>query len=385
MSKKFFHPIFFFLCIAISTTSSCSTTAKKASTPRIPQLENKGRYILDNSKSIHFTVSGISSGAFMAHQLNVAYSELSEGAASVAGGVYNCSQGQILRAQGLCMKTPASIQLPKLYKDVSKYEAEKKISSTQFLKNKKVLLFHGTLDPVIKAAASQKIAEFYKHYQSQVSWAPTLPSGHGFPSDRGLNECNESKLPWLNKCSTPDKEAFDGAGWILTGLYSNLNPKTYSSNDHVFRVNQKMTRTENSWMSDSGHVYIPKTCSKTSKDCRFHIALHGCLQNPDSVGLQFITQAGYNEWAESNNIVVYYPSVQSGVLNPAGCWDWWGYTGSEFATQNSSQMKSILVTLNHIKQAIDTPSEDLFLIPISMAHETEPAASLPPAANSEGP
>src|SRR6187402_3906001 len=38
------------------------------------------------------TVSGISSGAFFAHQFHVAYSGLVKGAAMVAGGLYACAE-----------------------------------------------------------------------------------------------------------------------------------------------------------------------------------------------------------------------------------------------------------------------------------------------------
>jgi poly(3-hydroxybutyrate) depolymerase len=61
---------------------------------------------------------------------------------------------------------------------------------------------------------------------------------------------------------------------------------------------------------------------------KLHVVLEGCLQNEDKIGDQFYTHAGYNEWAESNNIIILYPQVKSGPGNPNECWDWWGYTNS---------------------------------------------------------
>ena len=57
------------------------------------------------------TVSGISSGGYMAVQFQVAYSSLVRGAGIVAGGPYYCAEGSVRRALGNCM-TPSGKDLP---------------------------------------------------------------------------------------------------------------------------------------------------------------------------------------------------------------------------------------------------------------------------------
>ena len=49
------------------------------------------------------TVSGISSGAFMAVQLHIAFSSIISGAAVYAGGPYWCAQGSLNTAMMECM------------------------------------------------------------------------------------------------------------------------------------------------------------------------------------------------------------------------------------------------------------------------------------------
>ena len=52
--------------------------------------------------------------------------------------------------------------------------------------------------------------------------------------------------------------------------------------------------------------------------------------------------SGYNEWAETNNIIVLYPYVKPlPNINPNGCWDWWGYTNEYYATKNGEQIRFI--------------------------------------------
>jgi hypothetical protein len=41
----------------------------------------------------------------------------------------------------------------------------------------------------------------------------------------------------------------------------------------------------------------------------------------------------YNQWAETNNIIILYPQALRTTLNPKGCFDWWGYTGADYATK----------------------------------------------------
>jgi hypothetical protein len=68
------------------------------------------------------------------------------------------------------------------------------------------------------------------------------------------------------------------------------------------------------------------------------------------VGDIFVTKAGYLEVAELNNLIILFPQVVPSVIspiNPIGCWDWWGYTTKEFATQLGPQMYSV-------KKMIDT-------------------------------
>ena len=103
-------------------------------------------------------------------------------------------------------------------------------------------------------------------------------------------------------------------------------------------------------LAPKGYAYVPEACARDG-GCRLHVAFHGCLQNADSIGDAFIRGAGYNEWAEANRIVVLYPQAAAvtdrvaGVRldwpNPRGCWDWWGFTGEDFARKSGPQISAV--------------------------------------------
>ena len=60
-------------------------------------------------------------------------------------------------------------------------------------------------------------------------------------------------------------------------------------------------------------VEYPQTCTAKS-GCRVHIALHGCEQNRDQVGMTFIEGSGFARWADTNRLVILFPQVEAASL-----------------------------------------------------------------------
>jgi poly(3-hydroxybutyrate) depolymerase len=71
--------------------------------------------------------------------------------------------------------------------------------------------------------------------------------------------------------------------------------------------------------------------------------------NPDYVGERFVTLAGYNEWAETNHIIVLYPqSARIEKVNPFACWDWFGFTGPNYIEKSGSQMSALKKMIDRV-------------------------------------
>ena len=67
--------------------------------------------------------------------------------------------------------------------------------------------------------------------------------------------------------------------------------------------------------------YISFHCTQKQTTCRLHISFHGCEQNIELIGDAYAAHAGFNEWAETNNIIVLYPYAKvssSRPTNPNG-------------------------------------------------------------------
>jgi poly(3-hydroxybutyrate) depolymerase len=104
-------------------------------------------------------------------------------------------------------------------------------------------------------------------------------------------------------------------------------------------------------MSAVAYAYVPTQCAAAK--CSLHVAFHGCRQNVDSrdqerVHDDFIRDAGYNRWAAANNLVVLYPQLTESALNPNRCWDFWGYSGSEYYAQQGPQMRAVKAMVDRL-------------------------------------
>jgi hypothetical protein len=107
--------------------------------------------------------------------------------------------------------------------------------------------------------------------------------------------------------------------------------------------------------SDRAYAYVPKACLKAAGEtpCKMHLYHHGCGGPWGSVFYEGVSHhAGFNEWAEVNNIVVIYPVMTSwGTTGQTkeGCWDGYGQTGLDYTLKSGAQIQ---VVYNMIKAAL---------------------------------
>ncbi len=283
------------------------------------------------------TVSGLSSGGYMANQFHLAHAEVVTGAGIIAAGPYYCSEDSLSIAMEQCLgKEKSNPPVNDLFTIAQNNAKQQKIADLQQLQNDNVWIFHGTQDKLVAASVTDALVSFYQKVvpEKNIIYINNLAAGHGFPTlDTGL-ECAITGVPSINNCK------YDAAGAMLTHLYPNLKEPS-ATTAQVQTFDQSLYNLENASLAKTGYIYIPKACSKGEK-CKLHISFHGCKNNAESIGTQFVESAGYNRWAESNNIVILYPQTTSMLIkNPYACWDWYGYTDEHFAERDGKQIRSV--------------------------------------------
>ncbi|XP_064597148.1 poly(3-hydroxybutyrate) depolymerase-like [Liolophura sinensis] len=303
-----------------------------------PKLE---RYNVDKNA---VSVSGLSSGAAMAVQFHAALSSHVMGLGVMAGVPYGCA-GLAGMTISLCMLSPALINTHALILVAESASEIGTIDNTKNMANDKIFIYNGLSDSVVKHDVGPKLVEFYHHFTSNHRNVKTkfdFDSEHGVPTLNYGGPCTSLNPDYLLNCN------YWGAYHMLNHIYGgHLQHPTASTSQsgQLLKFDQSdvfyLSTPETYSMDNIGYIYVPSGCAGKSAKCKLHIAFHGCKQGRHFVGDKFVRHAGYNEVGELNNIIILYPQVTSSLTNPLGCWDWWGYTGIYYGTQNGFQMTAV--------------------------------------------
>jgi hypothetical protein len=157
-----------------------------AAGPLTADTDPLGSYNADPSES---SVSGFSSGAFMAVQFATAWSSAIKGVGIVAGGPDWCAQGAVgnetfasLQATGPCMKGPLR-DLGPIFSKIDSWASTGEIDNTAYLLRQKIYIFHGYNDLSVSQSVSDATLQFYLHYLPQnntgnIFYQNAIGAGH---------------------------------------------------------------------------------------------------------------------------------------------------------------------------------------------------------------
>jgi poly(3-hydroxybutyrate) depolymerase len=297
------------------------------------------------------SVSGLSSGAYMAGQIQVAHSKDVVGAGIVAGGPFACAETDASlifpfwptavaqnAAQALyaCMKTTAGHPDParsvKRAKDLADDGAIDPLSG---LAADNVYLFSGNEDQTVTRPVVKAAEQFYKEAGVDPGNLTLVEGkgGHAFLTEEGGAACGITDKPYVSDCD------YDQAKAILSWIYGPLSAASPEPQGRFVVFDQQPFSEPGDGFADEGVVYVPPACEAAG--CRVHVAMHGCAQSRETVGDAFVKQSGFAELADQNRLIVLFPQAKASTYNPEGCWDWWGYTGLDYLGKDAPQIKAI--------------------------------------------
>jgi poly(3-hydroxybutyrate) depolymerase len=329
--------------------AQAATAARPPAPGGLPRLHITGDY-----------VTGISSGGYMATQLQVAWSGTFRGAGVFSAGPYLCAQDSLAVALANCTNggPPPPGQL--LYAETDALAAQGRIDPTSDLARIPTYFFHGTADPTVITPVADGLADFYRHYAVPLTYRNTLPAGHAWISPLGPVACGDTAAPYINDCPGYDAEAD-----LLRTVFGSVKAPAATPGGTVTPFSQDAyavpavpgngdpTRSGAVaiGMGTTGYLYTPRSCT-TGTPCRLVVALHGCEQTAEQIGTTFVQDSGLNAYADTNRFVVLYPQARpdsTTIVNPKGCWDWWGYLGpgdTGYATKSGPQMRTVMAMVH---------------------------------------
>ena len=303
------------------------------------------------------SISGLSSGGFMAVQFQVAFSRTVMGAGVLAGGPYDCAEGEFRTAASTCScavalcSDLAAAAVARMTKTTRSRAEAGEIDPTSGLARQRVWAYRGTADTLVRAATMDGLIRYYLQFipPGNVHRESLVGAEHAMPTDSFGNACPYLGAPYINNCR------FAAARALLEWIYGPLKPNAAPPAGRTIEFDQSafISSPLENGMAETGWIYVPEACAN-GRPCRLHVAFHGCKQYQDYTyegrrfGTSFVDHAGYKEAADANDIVVLFPQATKYVYvgmplwpNPEGCWDWWGYTNSSYADKDGPQMAAV--------------------------------------------
>ena len=323
------------IAVALAATLLAGCGATEA--PPLPQMR------LDPAR---VGVAGMSSGAYMAQQVHIAFSDRVGGAALLAGGPYGCAGNSLEIALSRCIRgEPTLPDNAALAKRALGLAQAGKIASLAGLDGDRVLVAHGSKDALVSAAVTRASLDIYRDLQREhaVPFAhamdlrsSTADYAHVWPTPASGGDCGTTAAPYIGNCN------IDFAAEVFGALFGTSAPPPARAGGELLRFDQTafLPDGDDAYLADAGLLYRPEQCSGTSA-CGLLIAFHGCEQNLATIGDAFARDSGLNRWADAASVVVLYPQTRATYmpLNPKACWDWWGYSGVDHDTRDGVQLR----------------------------------------------
>lgn len=295
------------------------------------------------------SVSGLSSGAYMAVQFHVAFSADVIGVGAVAGGPYACAEGNAVLAINRCTATRLGDPDPRRLLGIAATVAASGGSDPlSHLARARVYVFGGGRDTVVEPPVVDALVRFYRLAgvpEANMLVERGIAAGHAFVTQGPATPCSTTRAPFINDCD------YDQAGAILRHIYGTLEPPSASPRGGLAEFDQVefLRRARVHGLDDMGLIYVPAAC-RDGAGCRVHVAFHGCQQGRELIGDQYATRTGYNRWADTNRLVILYPQAVRTLRNPYGCWDWFGYDDPAYYTKSGRQMAAVKRMLDRLLQ-----------------------------------
>jgi poly(3-hydroxybutyrate) depolymerase len=299
------------------------------------------------------SVSGLSAGAYMAGQLQVAHSSHIVGAGIVAGGPFGCAEtpGNALmptaarnatRALEGCMadklRSSGVPDVTALAQQAKNLAEGGKVDPVNGLSKDRVYLFSGGEDRIVARSVVEAAQRFYTEVgvpEKNIALVTRPDAGHTFLTVDTGNTAEPRRVRLSATVTMTKREPSSSGSMVSLRLQCSM-------------------RQANMWFStslSSRPVLVTALAAKGSSTSLKHAQksrlptahrLHGCEQNRDDVGKAFIEGSGFARWADANRFVILFPQVSANpLLNPKGCWDWWGYTGEDYLTKDAPQIAAI--------------------------------------------
>ena len=250
-------------------------------------------------------VVGISSGAIMAQQMHLAFSDHLRGAALLSGPPYQCAEGSLERALGYCLKAAgATPDMEKLAAEITARAQRGDLAPLHGLRGDHVLVTHGKNDTLVPESMSRASLALYQALPEASSMTLRFDGdgafAHLWPTTSAGGDCQTTATPYIGNCNR------DYAGEVMQAMFGDAPaaaPAQAGGRLSAFDQDAYRPDSEDAFLDSAGLLYQPARCAQ-GEPCGLLIAFHGCEQNSSAIGETFARDTGLNRWADVYGTVV---------------------------------------------------------------------------------
>lgn len=204
------------------------------------------------------TVAGISSGGYMAVQLQVAYSSHIHGTAVLAGGSYYCAQDNEVLWAAACA-TGVGVPISSLVSYTKSQAAAGAIDPTSNIGGKPIYMFSGLLDTVDYQLTMDDLKQYYSSFTSSsyITYNNSTPAEHSWVTPDATNPCYLLAPPFMNNCGLDIEKTF------LAMFYGSLQSRNTKPEGSYVQFDQNSfcaaANCAAIGMDSTAWLYVPKT------------------------------------------------------------------------------------------------------------------------------
>jgi hypothetical protein len=287
------------------------------------------------------TVSGLSSGAFMANQLGYAYSAPSRASACLPVALH------VRRPQQLhgvhVQRDDQRSMLNTMQADINNWSGTSNDNKSN-VANQKIFMFVGTSDYTVGPNPMNGVQTQYANSgvpAANLTYVSGPAPRTSFPTDfdaTGDNACNSSASPYISNCG------YDGAGAMFAKFYGALNARNNAPPAGNYIQFDQTAFSTNPGLS-------PSRLGLRAGQLRRRRGLQGARGAARlPAELRHHRRQVHQEYrlyalGDTNSIIVLFPqtkvdntsrstSASGSLANANGCWDWIGWYGTNFAQKS---------------------------------------------------
>lgn len=291
------------------------------------------------------SVSGISSGGFVAHNLHLNFPEIFKGVGIFAGGPFGLSQkgNPLFVAKLLTSKNLDAFDIIATFRQA---QNAGKLGDINLIKKRPVYIYYSKQDPVVNQSVSEALIKLYETIGVDKLKIKVLEdAGHGLPVMSGGLDKSRTSTPFLINCD------FEASHQALEHIYGQniLIPFKASTTPagKLLDFDQRPFKKafgKLDFLANQAYVYLPPAALNGER-CGVHLALHGCQQSVQFIGKDFINNSGFMDWADKNKLIILFPQTQKTLKNPFACWDWVGIYDKNSETRESKLMQALIAMI----------------------------------------